>query len=141
MTTETIYEKEITFPYCEYEFEESYDYGLEHDGDCDDLECPECQKIFRVTMDITVTYSTIALCRKNKENHQWKEFDYSGRKGRMCDVCDECEFYEPTGVKPRLVAGSDSDNSDSGSKSPELIRKDGVSSGTGRVTEIKGGSR
>ena len=95
MTTETIFEKEITCPYCQYEYEESYDYGLENDGDCDDMKCPECQKIFRTTLDISVTYCTIALCEENKINHEWNNFNHDGRTGKMCQVCDKVEFDNP----------------------------------------------
>ncbi len=91
-------EREITCPYCGYEFSDSWEYGMEHDGDTDEEECPECDKKFYITMNVEVGYSTKGLCKENKTKHNWKHFDHvtSGKrcKGKKCLVCGEYEFED-----------------------------------------------
>lgn len=56
--TETSYEKEIICPWCGYsyepDFEDEYCYN---EGDFEE-ECPECEKVFTISTDVDITYST-----------------------------------------------------------------------------------
>lgn len=98
MAVEELYNHEITCPYCGYEYSESYDYGLDRDGDCTDMECPNCEKKFLASVDVTISYSTKALCEENNIKHIWEEFNYHSDfhnkrlKGKTCEVCGKTEF-------------------------------------------------
>jgi len=93
-----IQEGEIVCPYCDYEYSESWEYGMEYDGDSTELECPECNKKFSVVMNIETTFTSQGLCEENKDKHKWKEFNHissqGGKrcKGKRCLICDKYEF-------------------------------------------------
>lgn len=90
-------ENEITCPYCGYEFQDSWSYGLNFDGDEIIEDCPECEKKFHVNSCVNVTYTTTGLCKENNENHNWIYFDNPVKgeencKGRNCLTCGKYEF-------------------------------------------------
>jgi hypothetical protein len=90
-------EHEITCPYCGYEFQDSWDYGLKDDGDEIIEDCPECGKNFHVSFCVDVNYTTKGLCEENNEDHNWNYFDnpVEGKencKGRNCLTCGKYEF-------------------------------------------------
>ena len=89
-------EDNITCPYCGWVDTDSWEGGMEHDGDTSEQDCPECDKKFHVQMNIEVSYTSKGLCDENKIKHNWKEFDnlVDGKrcKGKHCLTCDEYEF-------------------------------------------------
>lgn len=48
-------------PKCGYEDHDSWELHLEGDGDSAEVDCPRCEEPYRVTMCLTVTYSTEAI--------------------------------------------------------------------------------
>ncbi len=96
-------EGEITCPYCGWKDTDSWESGLNNDGDSDEFECPECNKKFNVIMNIETTYTTTGLCKENKVKHNWEYFDHTtdGKrcKGRKCLTCNEYKFDKETIVK------------------------------------------
>jgi len=93
--------REITCPYCGYEFSDSWEHhGLDNDGDSQEEECPECEKKFHVKLDISHDYTSHGLCEENKEEHDWESFDHTtdGKrcKGRKCLTCGKYEFDRET---------------------------------------------
>lgn len=95
---ETFQEKKITCPYCGWEDMDSWECGLNDDGDSDVFECVDCEKKFNATMEIEVTYSSRGLCKENGVEHNWEEFDHvtDGKrcKGHECLTCGEIEFED-----------------------------------------------
>ena len=93
-------EKEITCPYCGYTYTDSWESGLDKDGDSQIEECEECGRKFQVSMNIDVSYTSRGLCKENNIEHNWEEFDFISTedghrcKGRECLTCDEYEFDE-----------------------------------------------
>jgi len=96
-------EKEITCPYCGFKDTDSWESGLNNDGDTMTYDCPECDKKFYVSMCIDVTYSTNGLCKENNVKHNWKEFDHTTDgvrcKGKRCLTCNEYEWDKYTKQK------------------------------------------
>ena len=97
---EKLQESEITCPYCGWENTDSWESGLDNDGDGDEFECgnDDCCKKFRATKNIIVSYNTHGLCKENNTKHNWEEFDFvsenNGKrcKGRKCLTCGKYEF-------------------------------------------------
>lgn len=58
---DTSYTKEITCPWCGYEFSDSWEYS-----DYGEMECGECERIFFLERVVDVTYST----KKVKQNEK-----------------------------------------------------------------------
>lgn len=91
-------EREITCPYCGYEYSDSWECGRDEDEYSDNEECPECGKIFHWIRHIDVSYESRGLCAENKVDHDWEGFDFisekdgSRVKGRKCSCCDTYEF-------------------------------------------------
>lgn len=89
-------ESDITCPYCGWKDIDSWESGMEHDGDTSEQECHDCDKKFYVQMNVQVSYSSTGLCDENKVKHNWKEFDHTtdGKRcsGKHCLTCDEYEF-------------------------------------------------
>ena len=54
---EHLYESNIVCPYCDYEFDDYDSYSYVEEGDCD-VECPMCDKTFKVEIKQTVEFST-----------------------------------------------------------------------------------
>jgi DNA-directed RNA polymerase subunit RPC12/RpoP len=52
-------------PYCNHELSDSYDYELDEYND-NEVECPHCGQTFIATKDVTVTYSSRALKKKER---------------------------------------------------------------------------
>ncbi len=88
---------EITCPYCKYEHTDSWECGLNNDGDCMESECDECGKKFNVTLIVETSFTSRGLCKENKNKHDWKYFDFiskeDGRRifGRECLTCGKFE--------------------------------------------------
>jgi len=56
MTLNTQFEPHITCPYCGYVFTDSWEYDV--DGE---VECEACERTFFLTIDTTITYSTLKI--------------------------------------------------------------------------------
>ncbi len=93
---EKLFEKEITCPYCGFECGDSWEYGLDSDGDTKEEECEKCNKKFHIQLNVEATYTTRGLCNENNMKHNWKEFSHEtdGKtcSGKECLTCDELEF-------------------------------------------------
>ena len=50
----------IICPHCGYEWQGGWELGL-RDGENEEMECRKCDKPFRVTMHVAVSYSTEGL--------------------------------------------------------------------------------
>ncbi len=89
---------EIICPYCKHEHIDSWECGLDNDGDSMEYECDECSKKFHVSLCIDTTFNTNGLCKENSEDHNWKHFDHEKTdgegicKGKRCLTCGEYEF-------------------------------------------------
>ena len=88
---------EITCPYCNYEYGDSWEYSsLRYDGDSEEMECDECGKKFYVQFNVETSYTSNGLCKENNEEHNWKYFDHTtkGKRcyGRKCLTCGKYEF-------------------------------------------------
>ncbi len=88
---------EVTCPYCNYEFSDSWEFGsLQRDGDSEVMECDECEKKFNVNFNVETSYTSRGLCDENKNKHNWEYFDHvtDGERnyGRKCLTCDKYEF-------------------------------------------------
>ena len=101
--TEKTGETEITCPYCEHEFGDSWECGSDGEYIEESEECPECDKKFIWTRNISVDYSSQADCVLNDEEHKfsdWKNFDHESfdgesrikGKSKMCSVCGETKY-------------------------------------------------
>jgi len=90
--------RKITCPYCAYEYSDSWEKGMDNDGDSQEEECPECDKKFHVCINVNVDYTSTGLCAENNEEHDWEYFDFISDdedkrrvKGRKCLTCGEYE--------------------------------------------------
>jgi len=87
---------EITCPYCKYEHTDSWESGLDNDGDSMEYDCGECEKKFHVSLSVSRDYTSLGLCKENNTKHNWKYFDHTtdGKRcfGRKCLTCGEYEF-------------------------------------------------
>lgn len=61
---------EIICPYCGFKISDPYEYGLD-DGDYLEIECPECEKTFGVSLEITYTYRS----NKRAKDYQGEVID------------------------------------------------------------------
>ena len=88
---------DIICPYCGWKDTDSWESNLNHDGECETLECPDCYKKFLMTFNLRVSYTLNGLCKENGDEHDWESFDFErsdgkGRcKGRKCLTCGEHE--------------------------------------------------
>jgi uncharacterized Zn finger protein len=53
-----MYKDEVVCPHCGYEFSESHEFSMQHDGDEIEIECDECGKPFTAFLCVEYTYST-----------------------------------------------------------------------------------
>ncbi len=111
------YTGEVVCPYCGYEHGDSWEYGMEHDGDSTEIECCDCDKKFNATLSVEYNYSTSKInCVDNGKKHKYKfrtnhmsQKDLKTVKGKIewiplpqdkwkyneifkCEVCDEEEY-------------------------------------------------
>jgi len=96
---DTSNEDSVKCPWCGYD--NGYDDIYEDD---DNFKCDECDKLFSLTVESRMYYSTKSDCIQNKEKHNWGEWEYfdheseynvSGRcKGRKkeCLNCNESVY-------------------------------------------------
>lgn len=97
------YTDEIVCPYCGYTFKDSWEYK----GRCEEVDCPECEKVFSCNRSITINYSTTKLCKENGKEHKFGEWTYHepwtsmGKKysGFYARHCKECRRVETTKEK------------------------------------------
>ncbi|WP_251861951.1 hypothetical protein [Clostridium sp. Marseille-Q2269] len=86
------YTREITCPFCGYEYVDSWDYE-NNEEDLGLMECPECEKLFYASREIEVTYSTekanYGTCKKCKAEHVVIE-DYCSSIGEYKGLCVKC---------------------------------------------------
>lgn len=76
----TNHESEITCPFCNHVFSDSYEFG-----ECGEQECYECEKKFYYSQHIEVTYSTVGDCKLNEEEHDF-QFRHCAE---FCTKCGE----------------------------------------------------
>ncbi len=115
MKIEHEYTNEIVCPYCGYEFNDSWEFNRDESGETD---CPECDRKFKYSVNITVDYSTSKMnCKEIKEEHEYEIDRYYKRnrkylgndkwedlseeqvqykKIEICKKCDNEEFIEIT---------------------------------------------
>jgi len=62
----------LVCPNCGYEIEDSWDF----EGECGEWKCYECDKYFHWSRHVSVSYSTLFECEKNKEEHEWNDWTY-----------------------------------------------------------------
>jgi len=55
---DTDYTREAVCPYCGWENSDSWELRLDGDGDSTTIKCGECEKEFKVYLNLEVTYST-----------------------------------------------------------------------------------
>jgi len=96
------YTSEIVCPYCGEEVGDSWEF----EGEDGEWECHECEKTFNWYRTVTVEYSTTGNCEKNKEDHDFTDWDllqYSDEEHidsevikdfylRKCKKCDKTEY-------------------------------------------------
>ena len=51
------YTREAVCPYCGYEFSDTWDFNLQHDGDKTEVDC-DCGETFWLWINIDVDYTT-----------------------------------------------------------------------------------
>jgi hypothetical protein len=87
---------EITCPYCNDEWSDSWDIDFGYNDDWQTFECEECGKNFTVCKNTEITYTSKGLCDENNKQHKWEYFNHNDGKckGRKCVVCDKYEFDE-----------------------------------------------
>lgn len=99
------YTDNIVCPYCGYTFEDSWEF----DGECDNEDCPECEKAFSWSRSVTIDYSTTKLCKENGKEHDFSEWLYHESWTSMgkqysefyARHCKECNHVETTHEKPK----------------------------------------
>lgn len=88
--------KEVTCPYCGYEFSDSWEFVSSHE-DLGLIDCPECDKEFYGTRNIEVTYSTkqarYGTC-KHCNRHNLVIENYYSNCGGYEDYCITCGSIE-----------------------------------------------
>ncbi len=93
----SIYNNEITCPYCEWNDNDSHETLPDEDDD-GIIECPECEKNFHAVKQVIVEYISTKLCEENDTEHDWKDFNFvsgsSGErvKGKRCEICEENKY-------------------------------------------------
>lgn len=92
---ETSYTDEIICPHCAYEFDCSYEL---HDQDGGEVECPECNKSFELSVDYSVTYTTKKVDCED-DAHVWGEPDSCNRTQRTADQWNVEAFCKRTDWK------------------------------------------
>ena len=50
--------REIVCPHCGYKFSNSYEFGMDSDGEEQEIDCGRCEKPFIAMINISVTYSS-----------------------------------------------------------------------------------
>lgn len=81
----------IVCPYCQHEHN-----GSDYHGDYDDdiFVCEECDRYFRLTTEISVSYHSRADCELIGKEHQWsKVIDHPGKE--YCTRCHMVQILSP----------------------------------------------
>jgi hypothetical protein len=89
----------IICPYCNYEYEESREY---YDSDDEELECPECGKIFRLSVEHNVRYSSYRIDCKD-DIHDFEDAEGLIYDQDICDDYNKEKFLGRTGWRPHLT--------------------------------------
>ncbi len=88
---------EVTCPYCNFEYSDSWEFSMRHDGDATEMECEGCGKNFHVRLDVERSYTSSGLCKENKSKHNWQYHDFISKSdgercyGRKCLTCGKFE--------------------------------------------------
>lgn len=84
--------KEITCPYCDYDFDLNHDDGAYYEEyrrrEC---VCPKCEKTFMVESSISWTFTAEKADCLNGGSHKWED-RLSGRK--RCALCDKIIYKD-----------------------------------------------
>jgi hypothetical protein len=107
------YEKNIKCPYCDWEAEDSWEFG----ADSGTYTCGDCDKEFNVAREVEVTYSTSRIdCSENETEHDCKvdhfyilnrkyengihinlpESEWTYHKIIMCSICGDKDYTKIT---------------------------------------------
>jgi uncharacterized Zn-finger protein len=79
----TDYEREITCPYCQHKFSDSWEYNEDNGRNID---CHHCDETFALEVDIAVTYSTARLdCIEGGKEHIYTVPIRRDRSQATCD--------------------------------------------------------
>ena len=90
--------EEVTCPYCQYEYGDSWEYRKD-----DGIEtCPECEKKFHWSRGMRIWYDSKKDCALNGEEHEFDEwgettkssYDDGHYKARHCQKCTEIEIQD-----------------------------------------------
>lgn len=91
--------KEITCPYCEYEYDLCHDDGAFYKQDgVEEEECPECGQKFLVKSDVEWTFETVKADCLNTKEHKWKK-KYNPKfypELSNKEICEDCYYVERT---------------------------------------------
>lgn len=100
--------KEITCPYCEYEYDLNHDDGAFYntDGELEKEECPECNKTFMVESSMSWDFEAHEADCQNGGDHDWQQQTGAPREhfiGRFtCTLCGEEEHRDEEGRKKAM---------------------------------------
>lgn len=95
----TSYTTEIVCPYCAHEFSDSYELI---DSDGDEVGCDNCDKLFTLSVDHGVTYSTKRIdC--GDDTHDWQEAESMQRSQYTADRYNAEAFCRRTDWTPATI--------------------------------------
>jgi NAD-dependent SIR2 family protein deacetylase len=80
------FEDDLTCPYCNYEFTDSWESCTESS---EIIDCPECEKKFYGWMQKSIDYKSKPDCKINNEKHQFENVSDGWLK---CKICGELKM-------------------------------------------------
>lgn len=75
------YEDDLTCPYCNYKFPDSWESCSEEERL---INCPKCRKYFYGWMEQSVEYKSKPDCKLNKEEHQFEDNNDGWLNCKIC---------------------------------------------------------
>lgn len=105
------YTDTIICPHCDETMRDAYDLywdGFKNDGDSTEIDCGHCEKLFKVTLHISSSYSTIGPSCKVHELVEVSRGTLDSGLPYISYVCRECqrEYYDwhlPNGKYSKLT--------------------------------------
>ena len=103
--------RDMICPWCGYKIRDGHEYFSGYDGHNDEIECPECGKLFGCELEAIPQYTTTrkkcktGTCRLENHSHYGKgeSYIYDGRNWTIwkCEICDhDIVKTAPAGKEP-----------------------------------------
>ena len=96
MDTKHEYTNEIVCPYCDYIFEDSWEFSDTGEGE---IQCYKCSKNFIYTVNIEITYNTSKINCEDKDNKEEHNYIFDSEYDMDADLVQDYNTRKYNWVK------------------------------------------